>query len=239
MKRRYALVTGASGGIGAAVAEALAERGFGLALNYRHGDVRAQAVKKTIEGHGGEARLVPFDVTDAGAVAAAVRSLLQEDVEIAVLVNNAGIARDALLLDQSRDEWTATVGTTLDGFFNVTKAALLPMVRRRWGRIINISSVVGLVGNRGQVAYAAGRAGLIGATRALAREVASHGITVNAVAPGLIDTPMTRAAPDLGHRAPVGRLGTPREVGALVAFLASEEAAYITGQVITIDGGLT
>lgn len=239
MKRRYALVTGASGGIGAAVAEALAERGFGLALNYRHGDDRAQAVKKAIEGHGGEARLVPFDVTDAGAVAAAVRSLLQEDVEIAVLVNNAGIARDALLLDQSRDEWTATVGTTLDGFFNVTKAALLPMVRRRWGRIINVSSVVGLVGNRGQVAYAAGRAGLIGATRALAREVASHGITVNAVAPGLIDTPMTRAAPDLGHRAAVGRLGTPREVGALVAFLASEEAAYITGQVITIDGGLT
>lgn len=239
MKRRYALVTGASGGIGAAVAEALAERGFGLALNYRHGDDRAQAVKNTIEGHGGEARLVPFDVTDAGAVAAAVRSLLQEDVEIAVLVNNAGIARDALLLDQSRDEWTATVGTTLDGFFNVTKAALLPMVRRRWGRIINVSSVVGLIGNRGQVAYAAGRAGLIGATRALAREVASHGVTVNAVAPGLIDTPMTRAAPDLGHRAPVGRLGTPREVGALVAFLASEEAAYITGQVITIDGGLT
>lgn len=239
MKRRYALVTGASGGIGAAVAEALAERGFGLALNYRHGDDRAQLVKKTIEGHGGEARLLPFDVTDADAVQAAVRSLLQEEVEIAVLVNNAGIARDGLLLDQSRDEWTATVGTTLDGFFNVTKAALLPMVRRRWGRIINVSSVVGLVGNRGQVAYAAGRAGLIGATRALAREVASHGITVNAVAPGLIDTPMTRAAPDLGHRAPVGRLGTPREVGALVAFLASEEAAYITGQVITIDGGLT
>jgi 3-oxoacyl-[acyl-carrier protein] reductase len=176
-------------------------------------------------------------VTDGAAVQTALRTLLQAGLEIDVVVNNAGIARDAFLLEQSFDDWTATIGTTLDGFFHVTKELLLPMVRRRHGRIINVSSIVGLTGNRGQTAYAAAKAGLIGATRALSREVASHGITVNAVAPGVIDTPMTRAVPGL-PQPPVGRSGTPHEVAALIAFLASDEAAYITGQVITIDGGL-
>jgi 3-oxoacyl-[acyl-carrier protein] reductase len=239
MAKPYALVTGASGGIGSAVAEALAERGFNLVLNCRQTDNRAEAVKHAVEAHGREARLVPFDVTDRSAVESALRPLLKEGVDIGVLVNNAGVVRDALLLDQLEDDWAVTVRTTLDGFFNVTKAVLLPMVRRRQGRIINVSSIVGLVGNSGQVSYAAGRAGLIGATRSLSREVASHGITVNAVAPGLIDTPMTHSLADIGHLSPVGRPGTPREVASLIAFLASEEAAYITGQVITIDGGLT
>lgn len=239
MQGRWALVTGASGGIGAAIAEALAAKGLAVAVHYHSGQERAEAVRAGIEARGGEARLVRFDVTDAVAVREAVRGLLAEDDRIAVLVNNAGVSRDSLLLDQPAEDWEACTRTTLDGFYHVTRALLLPMVRRRWGRIINVSSVVGQVGNPGQVAYAAGRAGLIGATRALAREVASHGITVNALAPGMIDTPMLRAAPDRGHRAAVGRLGTPHEVGALAAFLASDDAAYITGQVITIDGGLT
>lgn len=239
MRERYALVTGASGAIGGAIASALAESGLGVVLNYRSGHERAETVAAAITSAGGEAVTIPFDVTDADAVEAAFGKLAGEGVNVAVLVNNAGIARDALLLDQPRDDWNASVRTTLDGFYNVTRAALPPMLRRRWGRVINISSVVGMVGNPGQVAYAAGRAGLIGATRALSREVAGRGITVNAVAPGLIDSPMMQAAPDRGHRAAVGRLGAPREVAALVAFLAGNDAAYITGQVITIDGGLT
>ena len=236
--RRFALITGAAGGIGSAVAETLAERGYGIVLNYRRDDERIQRLKHALEGRDAEVRLAPFDVTDPTAVEAALQPLRDEPIEIDVLVNNAGIARDAMLLDQDFDAWSATVRTTIDGFFNVTKAVLLPMVRRRHGRIINISSIVGVVGNSGQVAYATGRAGLIGATRALSREVVGRGITVNAVAPGLIDTPMTGELTGL-PRPPMGRYGTPREVAALVAFLASDDAAYITGHVITMDGGLT
>jgi len=237
MPERYALITGASGGIGAAVAETLAGRGLNIVLNCRRADERSDAVRRAVETHDRAAIVCPFDVTDRTAVQTALRALVQEGLEIDVVVNNAGIARNALLLEQSADDWTSTVSTTLDGFFHVTKELLLPMVRRRHGRIINVSSIVGLAGNRGQTAYAAAKAGLIGATRALSREVAGHGITVNAVAPGVIDTPMTRAVAGL-PQPPVGRIGTPQEVAALIAFLASDEAAYITGQVITIDGGL-
>src|SRR5262245_19162133 len=236
--KRFALITGASGGIGSAVAETLAERGFGIVLNYRREDERAERLRRALEARDTEVRVAPFDVVDPAAVQAALQPLHDEQIEIDVLVNNAGVARDALLLDQTFHEWSDTVRTTLDGFFNVTKAVLPPMVRRRHGRIINISSVVGVVGNPGQVAYAAGRAGLIGATRALSRELVSRGITVNAVAPGLIDTAMTNTLPGL-PRPPIGRYGTPREVAALIAFLAGDEAAYITGQLITVDGGLT
>ena len=236
--RRFALVTGAAGGIGSAVAETLAGRGYGIVLNCRRDDERIQRLKHALEARDTEVRLAPFDVTDPSAVEAALKPLRDEAIEIDVLVNNAGIARDAMLLDQDFDGWSTTVRTTLDGFFNVTKAVLLPMVRRRHGRIINISSVVGVVGNSGQVAYAAGRAGLIGATRALSREVVGRGVTVNAVAPGLIDSPMTGELSGL-PRPPMGRYGTPREVAALVAFLASDDAAYISGHVITMDGGLT
>lgn len=238
MTARYALVTGAGGGIGAAAAEALARQGFHLLLNCRQVDERINTVRQTVEACDRDARIVPFDVTDRAAVRESLQTLVQEGLSIDVLVNNAGITRDGVLLDLSPDDWSATLATTLDGFFNVTRELLLPMVRRRHGRIINIASVVGLVGNRGQTAYAAAKAGLIGATRSLSREVASHGVTVNAVAPGLIDTPMTRAVPGL-PRPPAGRSGTPAEVGALIAFLAGDDAGYITGQVITIDGGLT
>jgi 3-oxoacyl-[acyl-carrier protein] reductase len=237
MADRHALITGASGGIGAAAAEALAGKGFDILLNCRGADERSQAAQRAVEARGQKARVVPFDVTDRAAVQSALHDLLEEGLEIDVVVNNAGITRDAFLLEQSAEDWSATIRTTLDGFFHVTKELLLPMVRRRHGRIINVSSIVGLAGNRGQTAYAAAKAGLIGATRSLSREVASHGITVNAVAPGVIDTPMTRAVPGL-PQPPVGRNGTPHEVAALIAFLASDDAAYITGQVITIDGGL-
>jgi 3-oxoacyl-[acyl-carrier protein] reductase len=238
MAARYALVTGASGGIGAAVAEVLAERGFDIILNSRAADERIETVKRAVEAHQREVRVAPFDVRDAAATQSALRALLKAGLEVDVIVNNAGVARDGVLLDLPAEDWDATIRTTLDGFFNVTKELLLPMVRRRHGRVVNISSIVGLVGNRGQTAYAAAKAGLIGATRSLAREVASHGVTVNAVAPGVIDTIMTRDIPGL-PQPPIGRPGTAREVASLVAFLASDDAAYITGQVITIDGGLT
>jgi len=239
---RVALVTGASRGIGAAIARELAAAGCRILLNYRSDERGAAEVKDSIVAAGGEATLLRFDVADAAETAAALAPWSGDgDAAIDVVVNNAGVVKDAPFPSLAQGDWERVTRTSLDGFFNVTRPLVMPLVRRRWGRIITISSLAGLVGNRGQVAYSAAKAGLIGATRSLAKEVAKRNVTVNAVAPGLIDTDMIKQIPvdDLSKLIPMRRLGLPSEVAKLVRFLASDDAAYITGQVITIDGGLS
>jgi 3-oxoacyl-[acyl-carrier protein] reductase len=239
MKPR-ALVTGASRGIGAAIAEALAAAGHPIILNYRSDDAAAEAVADRIRAAGGEVVLSRFDVGDDAAADAAMNTILADPRPLGVLVNNAGIARDAPFPALERADWEAVLRTSLGGFYNVTRPVIMPMVRRKWGRIITMSSVSAQLGNRGQVAYAAAKAGVIGATKSLALELARKGVTVNAVSPGLVDTDMIKDVP-LDHvmpRIPAQRLGTAPEVAALVAFLASDAAAYITGQVIGINGGM-
>lgn len=236
-----ALVTGASRGIGAAIARALARAGHEVVLNYRTQHEQAERVRAEIEEAGGRALLACFDVRDGEATRAAIAQLLAQDEPIEVLVNNAGIAKDNAFPSIPFADWEAVTRTTLDGFYHVTQPLVMPMVRRRRGRIINISSISGVRGNRGQTNYAAAKAGLIGATKSLAIELAKRNITVNAVAPGLIDTEMLADAP-VEHALkliPMARLGRAEEVAELVAFLASEKAGYITGQVIGIDGGLS
>jgi 3-oxoacyl-[acyl-carrier protein] reductase len=238
---RVALVTGASRGIGAAIARELAAAGCRILLNYRSDERGAAEVKDSIVAAGGEATLLRFDVGNAAETAAALAPWSGEgDAVIDVVVNNAGVVKDAPFPSLALGDWERVTRTSLDGFFNVTRPLVMPLVRRRWGRIISIASLAGLVGNRGQVAYSAAKAGLIGATRSLAKEVAKRNVTVNAVAPGLIDTDMIKQIPvdDLSKLIPMRRLGLPSEVAKLVRFLASDDAAYITGQVITIDGGL-
>jgi 3-oxoacyl-[acyl-carrier protein] reductase len=241
MTARVALVTGASRGIGAAIAEELAARGCSLLLNYRTDEAGARAVQGRIEAAGGHAELLPFDVADADASAKALAPWTEGAAELDVVVNNAGLAKDGPFPSMTKPDWEIVTRTTLDGFFNVTRPLIMPLVhRRRGGRIINITSISGLIGNRGQVNYSAAKAGLIGATRSLAQELAKRNITVNAVAPGLIDTEMLKDMPrdELEKLIPMRRLGRPAEVAKLVAFLASEDAGYITGQVIGINGGL-
>jgi 3-oxoacyl-[acyl-carrier protein] reductase len=235
-----ALVTGGSRGIGAAIVEALAQAGHPVVLNYRENHAAARAVKARVEAAGGEVQLCQFDVTDAVATAKALEDLLADERPIGVLVNNAGVARDAAFPSLESEAWNLVLRTTLDGFYNVTRPLVMPMVRRKRGRIINISSVSGLAGVRGQVNYSAAKAGIIGATKSLAQELAKRNITVNAVAPGMIETEMTAAAPldQIMPLIPMRRLGQPREVADAVAFLASERATYITGQVIVVSGGL-
>lgn len=239
MKAR-ALVTGASRGIGAAIAGVLAAEGHPVIINFQRDREAAEAVKSLIESAGGSATLARFDVASADETGSAIAELLREGPPIGILVNNAGIARDAPFPTLDRAAWEGVTRTTIDGFFNVTQPLVMPMVRARWGRIVNISSISGVIGNRGQVNYSAAKAGLIGATRSLALELAKRGITVNAVAPGLVDTDMTKGAPveEIVKMIPMRRMGTAREVADLVAFLASDRAAYITGQVVGINGGL-
>lgn len=234
-----ALVTGASRGIGAAIARRLAADGFAVILNYRKDEGGASRVRDGIRDAGGEAELVQFDVSDRTGSARAIEQLLREGDPISVLVNNAGVALDAAFPAMTWEAWHDVTRTTLDGFFNVTQPLVMPMVRQRYGRIINVSSIVGLDGNRGQVNYAAAKAGLIGATKALALELAKRRITVNAVAPGLVDTDMIAQVPEavIKQRIPARRVGTADEIAGLVSYLASERAGYITGQVIRIDGG--
>jgi 3-oxoacyl-[acyl-carrier protein] reductase len=238
---RIALVTGASRGIGRAIAEMLAAGGATVVAAAR-GD-GARPVVEAIAGAGGTAQAMPMDVTDAASIDRAVSRALEAFGRIDILVNNAGITRDQLMLRMKRDDWDAVLATNLTAAFLTVQAVLKPMIRQRHGRIVNLTSVVGQSGNAGQANYAASKAGVIGFTKAVAQEVASRNVTVNAVAPGMIDTDMTRALGDNVHevwadRIPVKRLGTPAEVAAAVAFLASDEASYITGHVLAVNGGM-
>ncbi len=235
-----ALVSGGSGGIGRAICRRLAADGFAVIVHANRRLDAAEAVAADIRAAGGEAQALAFDLTDAPATAAAVDALLA-DGPVQVLVNNAGIHDDAPFPGMSATQWGRVIDVSVNGFYNLTQPLTLPMIRTRWGRIINISSVAALTGNRGQVNYAAAKGALHAATKSLALELASRGITVNAVAPGLIDTAMSEEAFDaeaIARIVPMKRAGRPEEVADLVGFLASKEAAYITGQVISINGGM-
>ncbi|MEE8456464.1 MAG: 3-oxoacyl-[acyl-carrier-protein] reductase [Acidimicrobiia bacterium] len=239
-----ALVTGASRGIGRAIALRLAEDGFSVAVNYASSKARAAAVVDEIASAGASAMAVQADVRDPDAVSSMFESVTAELGPVAVLVNNAGITDDGLLLRMTVDQWDNVMNTNLRSTFLCTKAALRSMVRSRAGRIINISSVSGISGNPGQGNYAASKAGIIGFTKSVAKEVGSRGITVNAIAPGFIQTDMTSALGDnvtdaVAERIALGRLGLPEEVASVVGYLASDGASYITGQTIVVDGGLT
>lgn len=238
-----ALVTGASRGIGRAVALRLASEGASVALNYNSGRAEAEAVAAEIAAAGGSAVTLQGNVADTAQAEALVDAAVEALGGLDILVNNAGITRDNLLMRLSEDDWDAVVDTNLKGAFLCTKAAIRPMLRQRSGRIVNMSSVVAITGNPGQANYTAAKAGLIGFTRTVAREVASRGITVNALAPGFIATQMVDSIPEelqaqIRERIPLGAFGTPEDVAGCVAFLASADAAYITGQVLSIDGGL-
>ena len=238
---RIALVTGASRGIGRAIAERLAAQGAHVVAAAR--GENARAVVDEIASAGRRAEVAALDVVEPGAAEAAVKAVVEKHGRLDVLVNNAGIARDQLMLRMKRDDWDAVLTTNLTAAFALTQAALKPMIKQRGGRIIAIGSVVGQSGNAGQANYAASKAGLIGFSKSVALEVASRGITVNVVAPGLIDTDMTRAITEDARtewesRVPLRRLGTPDDVAAAVCFLASDEASYITGQVVAVNGGL-
>jgi 3-oxoacyl-[acyl-carrier protein] reductase len=238
---RIALVTGASRGIGKAIAGRLAARGAHVVAAAR--GENAKAVAEEIAGGGGRGEFISLDVTEAGASEAAVADVVKRHGRIDILVNNAGIAKDQLMLRMKRDDWDAVIGTNLTAAFVLTQAVLKPMLKQRAGRIVSISSVVGQGGNAGQANYAASKAGIIGFSKAVALEVASRGITVNVVAPGLIETDMTRAITESAHeewasKIPLKRLGTPDDIAAAVCFLASDEASYITGQVLAVNGGM-
>ena len=240
MALKTALVTGGSGAIGSAICRALAAQGLQVIVHANQRLEEAQRLAAELQAGGGAAQAVAFDVTDRAGTAQAL-ARFEGQAPIQVLVNNAGVHDDAPLAGMNGTQWDRVIDVSLNGFYNVTHPLLLSMIRTRWGRIINVSSVAGVIGNRGQVNYAAAKAGLHGATMSLALELASRGITVNAIAPGVIASPVTEHAfprETIEALVPMKRAGTTDEVAALVAFLASEQAGYITGQVISINGGM-
>ena len=237
------MVTGASRGIGRAIAIRLASEGAAVAINYAGNVKAAEEVKAVIEAAGGRAMLVQADVADSTAVDAMIKAVIEAFGQIDILVNNAGITRDGLLMRMKEEDWDAVINTNLKGIFHCTKAVSKLMMKKRYGRIVNMASVVGLIGNAGQSNYAAAKAGVIGFSKSMARELASRGITVNMVAPGFIDTDMTAVLPDKVREAmvadiPLGKIGTPENVADAVVFLVSDQASYITGQTINVDGGM-
>ncbi|HBT79033.1 MAG: 3-oxoacyl-[Selenomonas sp.] len=240
---KVALVTGASRGIGRAIALKLASEGAKVAINYAGNTAKAEAVKAEIEAAGGEAMLVQADVSDAAQVDAMVKTVAEAFGTIDILVNNAGITRDGLLMRMKEEDFDAVLNTNLKGVFHCTKAVSRLMMKKRYGRIVNMASVVGLMGNAGQTNYAAAKAGVMGFSKSAARELASRGITVNTVAPGCINTDMTAVLPDkvkegMLQSIPLQRIGEPEDVANAVLFLASDLAAYITGQNVDVDGGM-
>jgi len=239
MKRR-ALVTGASGAIGSAICRRLAASGLEVIVHAHARVEAAQKLAEEIAAGGGAARAIAFDVTDGEQVAAVMEKLL-EPAPIDVLVNNAGVHDDAPFPGMGREQWQRVIGVSLDGFYNVTRAVAMPMVLARWGRIVSVTSVAAQIGNRGQANYAAAKGAVQAASRSLALELASRGVTVNCVAPGIIESPMSAAAFDraaIERLVPMQRAGRPEDVANVIAFLASDEAAYITGQVIGVNGGM-
>jgi 3-oxoacyl-[acyl-carrier protein] reductase len=233
-------VTGGSGGIGTAICRRLARDGHEVFVHANRGTAVAESVVQEITAGGGRAQAVCFDITDPSATSVSLEAILN-DGPIQILVNNAGVHDDAVLPGMSAEQWHRVIDVSVNGFFNVTRTVLMPMIRTRWGRIVNISSVSALIGNKGQVNYAAAKGALNSATKALALEVATRGITVNSVAPGIIDTPMSAGLFDakaIERFVPMNRAGTPDDVASLVSFLTSPEAAYITAQIISVSGGM-
>ena len=238
-----AVVTGGTRGIGLAVAKRLTADGYDVLLTYKGDADAADAAKTELAGSGRQIEVIAADISTADGAGQAIEAAMQSLGRLDVLVNNAGITRDTLLMRMSDDDWDVVLTTNLKGAFLTSKAAIRPMLRQRSGRIVNISSVVGQVGNAGQANYAAAKAGLIGFTKSLAKEVGSRGITINAIAPGFIDTRMTAGLPDemkatLLERTPLNRFGTPEDVAGAVAFLVGPDASFITGHTLTVDGGL-